>query len=318
MMGSYLAIKWNGVWIQHQHRWTWKIWWKKPVTKGQILYDSFYMIFPTQESNPGLQHSRQILYQLSYQGSMKWPEEVNLQRQKVDWWLFKARGNGRIEKRPVRGTGFFFKGNEMFWTWMWWNFPGGPVAKTLHSQCLKIPHPTTTTQCSQKKTKQNKQTNKKCLWHGCTTLWIYYTIELYTLNGWLAWCVNIYLNKTVERKKGLLGGSAVKTLHSQCRAQAQCLISSVQSLSLCNPMDCSLPGFPVLHCFTEFAQAHVHWVADAIQPSRPLSSPSPPIFNLSQHQSLFQWVSSLYWVAIGLELQLQHQSFQWIFMVDFL
>ena len=66
------------------------------------------------------------------------------------------------------------------------------------------------------------------------------------------------------------------------------------------------------------AQTHVHWVSDAIQPSHPLSSPSPPAFNLSQHQGLFQWVSSLHQVAKLLELQLWHQSFQCIFRTDFL
>ena len=63
---------------------------------------------------------------------------------------------------------------------------------------------------------------------------------------------------------------------------------------------------------------HVHRVSDAIQPSHPLSSPFPPAPNPSQHQSLFQWVDSSYQVAKELELQLQHQSFQWIFRVDFL
>ena len=59
-------------------------------------------------------------------------------------------------------------------------------------------------------------------------------------------------------------------------------------------MDCSTPGFPVHHQFPEFTQTHVHWVGDAIQPSHPLSSPSPPTFNLSLHQGLFKWVSSLH------------------------
>ena len=68
----------------------------------------------------------------------------------------------------------------------------------------------------------------------------------------------------------------------------------------------------------EFAQTHVHWVSDAIQPSHPLLSPSPPAFNFSQHQGLFKWVSSLHQVTKVLEFQLQHQSFQWIFRVDFL
>ena len=79
-------------------------------------------------------------------------------------------------------------------------------------------------------------------------------------------------------------------------------------------MDCSMPGLPVSHHILEFAQTHVHWVIDAIQPSHSLSSPSPPAFNLSWHQGLFQWVGSSHQVAKVLVLQLQYQSFQWIFM----
>ena len=82
--------------------------------------------------------------------------------------------------------------------------------------------------------------------------------------------------------------------------------------TLCNSMDCSTPGFPVFHYLLEFAQTHVHWVDDAIQLSHPLLPPSPPVLNLSQHQNLFQWVSSLHHVTKVLELQLQPQSFQWI------
>ena len=74
-------------------------------------------------------------------------------------------------------------------------------------------------------------------------------------------------------------------------------------------MDCSMPGFPVLHHLPEFAQTHVHWVSDAIQPSHPLSSPSPPAFNRSHHQGLFWWVGSLHQVTKILELQLQHHFF---------
>ena len=83
-------------------------------------------------------------------------------------------------------------------------------------------------------------------------------------------------------------------------------------------MDCSTPGFPVLHHLLEFAQTHVHWVGDAIQPSHHLLSPSPPALNLSKHQGLFEWVGSLHQVGKVLELQLQHQFFQWIFRTDFL
>ena len=68
-------------------------------------------------------------------------------------------------------------------------------------------------------------------------------------------------------------------------------------LTLCDPMDWSTPGFPVLHQLPELAQTHVHWVGDAIQPSHPLPPPSPPAFNLSQHQDLFQWVGSSHQVA---------------------
>ena len=75
-------------------------------------------------------------------------------------------------------------------------------------------------------------------------------------------------------------------------------------------MDCSMPGFTVHHQLLEFTQTHVHRVGDAIQPSHPLSSPSPPAFNLYQHQGLFQWVSSSHQVATVLEFQVQHQSFQ--------
>ena len=88
--------------------------------------------------------------------------------------------------------------------------------------------------------------------------------------------------------------------------------------TFCNPMDCSTPGLPVHHQLPEFTQTHVHWVGDAIQPSHPLLSPSPPALNLSQHQGLFQWVSSLHQVAKVLEFQLQYQSFQWTLRTDFL
>ena len=83
-------------------------------------------------------------------------------------------------------------------------------------------------------------------------------------------------------------------------------------LTLCDPMDCSMPGLPVHHQLPELTQTHVHWVSDGIQPSHPLSSPSPPAFNLSQHQDLLKWVSSSHQVAKVLAFQHQHQSFQWI------
>ena len=89
-------------------------------------------------------------------------------------------------------------------------------------------------------------------------------------------------------------------------------------LTLCNPMNCSTPGLPVHHQLLEFTQTHVCWVSDAIRPSHPLSSLSPPAFNLSQHQGLFKWVSPSHQVAKVLEFQLQHQSFQWTPRTDLL
>ena len=77
-----------------------------------------------------------------------------------------------------------------------------------------------------------------------------------------------------------------------------------------NPMDCSTLGFPVRHQLPELAQTHVHRAGDAIQPSHPLSSPSPPTFSLAKHQGLFQEVGSSHQVAKILEFQLQYQSFQ--------
>ena len=144
----------------------------------------------------------------------------------------------------------------------------------------------------------------------------------------------------------LWGGNELMHLHSTslilCALSinlAQCLIhrkfsvntaasvfSSVTQLcpTLCDPRDCStptdcsVPDFPVHHQLSELAQTHVHRVSDAIKPSHLLSSPSPPAFNLSQHQGLFQWVSFSHQVAKELEFQLQHQFFQWLFRTDFL
>ena len=94
-----------------------------------------------------------------------------------------------------------------------------------------------------------------------------------------------------------------------CSVTQSCLI-------LCDPIDWSAPGFPVLHYLLEFVQTHVHCVGDAIQPSFPPSALSPHALSLSQHHGLLSWVSSSHQVAKVLELQ--HQSSKWIFRVDFL
>ena len=109
------------------------------------------------------------------------------------------------------------------------------------------------------------------------------------------------------------------TLNLLCLNSLQ--FSSVQSqrcLNLYETMNCSTPAFPVNHQLPEFAQTYVYWVSEASQPSHYLLSPSPPTFNLSQHQGLFKWVSSLHQVVKVLEFQLQHQSFQWMLRTDFL
>ena len=98
---------------------------------------------------------------------------------------------------------------------------------------------------------------------------------------------------------------------------SSCCCSVTKSCpALCDPIDCSTPGFPFLLYLPEFAKIHVQWVSNAFQPSHPLLPLSPLALSPSQHQGLFQWVTSSHQVAKVLELQ--HQFFQWIFRVDFL
>ena len=104
-------------------------------------------------------------------------------------------------------------------------------------------------------------------------------------------------------------------VYTRCVLKDLAICFSVQFshsvLTLCDPMNRSMPGLSVYHQLPDFTQTHVHRVSDTIQPSHPLSSPSPLAPNPSQHQDLFKWVSSLHKVAKVLEFQLQHQSFQW-------
>ena len=111
------------------------------------------------------------------------------------------------------------------------------------------------------------------------------------------------LSRTCFMLQEYLGPAAHTLVH---RAERH-LFSSAQSCpTLCDPMDCSTPGFLVHHQLPELPQTCARWVGDAIQPSHPLPSPSPSAFNLYQHQGIFQWVSSLHQVAKVLEFQLQH------------
>ena len=111
-------------------------------------------------------------------------------------------------------------------------------------------------------------------------------------------------------------GNLLKCCWYYCSVQFSSVAQSCPIL--CDPMNCSTPGLPVHHKLLESAQTHAHWVGDAIQPSHPLSSPSPPAPNPSPHQGLFQCVNSPHQVAKVLEFQLQHQSFQWTPRTDFL
>ena len=99
--------------------------------------------------------------------------------------------------------------------------------------------------------------------------------------------------------------------HFHVIKEHHCCSVAKSCLTLCNPMNCSMPGFLVLHYLPEFAQTHVHWVSDTIQPSHPLLPLSPLAFSLSQHQGLFILVSFSHQMAKVLEFRLQHQSFQW-------
>ena len=119
--------------------------------------------------------------------------------------------------------------------------------------------------------------------------------------AWL-WCPIFQMLATRWRASKVLG-YLISTQSVQFSSVAQ------SYATLCDPMDCSMPGLPVHHHLPELTQTHVHWVGDTIQASHPLLSPSPPTFNLSQHQGLFQWVSSSHQVSKVLEFQLQHQSF---------
>ena len=128
-----------------------------------------------------------------------------------------------------------------------------------------------------------------------------------------------YTRSLLHRGKNVSGVELLRIMKFNIFHSSVQFSSVAQSCpTLCDPMDCSTPGFPVYHQLLDLTQTHVHWAGDAIQLSHPLSSPSPPTPNPSQHQGLFQWVNSSHEVAKVLEFQLQHQSFQWIFRTDFL
>ena len=116
---------------------------------------------------------------------------------------------------------------------------------------------------------------------------------------------------SMESTNGALAKSLISILKSYfIKVSVQFSWVALSCPTLCDPMNCSMRGLPVHHQLPESTQTHVHWASDAIQPSHPLSSPSPPALSLSQHQGLFKWVNSLHQLAKVLEFQLQYQSFQ--------
>ena len=113
----------------------------------------------------------------------------------------------------------------------------------------------------------------------------------------------VFPNTTVQKHQ-FFGAQPSVWSNSHIHTLIQFSSVAQSCLTLCSPLDYGIPGFPVHHQVPELTQTHVHWVSDTNQPSHPLSSPSPPTFNLSQHQGLFKWVSSSHQVAKVLEFQL--------------
>ena len=132
---------------------------------------------------------------------------------------------------------------------------------------------------------------------------------------WVLWIGRPLGSQEVDRGQCPQGGLWSVGRHKSF-VYCQLFYQVVQSLSciqlFVTSWTYSVPSFPVLHHLPEFAQTHIHWVDDAIQPFHLLSSLSPPPHTLSEHRSLLQWVSSSYQVPKVLELQLQHQSFWWL------
>ena len=140
------------------------------------------------------------------------------------------------------------------------------------------------------------------------------------VSPWATWSVTEFAQVKAFIGKWTLVPTQWDLYREQCRSLKLlkdahvCVLVAQSCLTLCDHMDCSTPDSLSIINSWSLLKTHVHRVGDAIQPSHPLLSPSPPTLNLSQHHSLIQWVSSSHQVAKVLEFQ--HQSFQWIFRTD--
>ena len=131
-------------------------------------------------------------------------------------------------------------------------------------------------------------------------------------------CMTEHRGKTAESAVFQVPSLCLSRSFLQATGTSLLLFSPSVMFNPLQPHGLQHARFPCPSLSLEIAQTHVDWVSDAMQPSHPLMPPSPPTLSLSQHQGLFQWVSSLHQVGKVLELQLQHQWFQWIFRVDVL
>ena len=158
--------------------------------------------------------------------------------------------------------------------------------------------------------------------HLRTEHWSMYITLCQTDGHWelALWCREELKSSALWQPRGVRWSGRWKEGSRRRGHRSICLSVQLSSVAqscpaLCNPMNHSTPGLPVQHKLPEFIQTHAHRVSDAIQPSHPLSSPSPPAPTPSQHQGLFQWVNSSHEVAKVLELQ---PSFQWTLRTDLL
>jgi len=165
----------------------------------------------------------------------------------------------------------------------------------------------------------NKRKLISTLWEGISlTLLCWVEILEHFWVSFLSLCSFLYINCAVYTfafpslviQMSYIASCVLLFTHCCCFSVAQ------PCLTLCKPMDCSIPGLSVPHCLLKLAQVQFHCIGDAIQTSHPPKPSSPSALNLSQHQGLFQWVSCSQMSKI-LKFQLQHQSFQWVYRVNF-